>query len=276
MEAFLATDHINNTLAEVLIKLHNCPEIEGILTLGSTATQTLNPSSDLDICIIWNGIIVPPWLVLTRVEGRLAEFYFVPVADFEALTSPTNASVHTDSRQALFLRWLLRGTLVFDRNDTLARLKTTLEAGYHIELWSESELYRQWFRLNYNLKETSRLIFSPDPAVLFSIDLRLLYGLSDLILNYFRFRGIPWSGEKEAVRFLMKNDAPFLDMFQTCLVEQNRHKKLEYYAELTARCVAPYSTVLPANFTMVELENNQNWAIPDVLAGLEFWQKLLT
>jgi predicted nucleotidyltransferase len=58
MNAFLATNHTKITLAEILLKLQNSPEIEGIVTLGSTAAQTLNPSSDLDICVIWNGLTV--------------------------------------------------------------------------------------------------------------------------------------------------------------------------------------------------------------------------
>mgnify|MGYP001040812484 FL=1 len=42
---------------------------------------------------------------------------------------------------------------------------------------------------------------SSDPIYLEAFDLRLLYQLSDLMVDYFAVRGLPYQGEKTAIRY---------------------------------------------------------------------------
>ena len=101
------------------------------------------------------------------------------------------------------------------------------------------EAYDTWRHIGYAVVHMNRYFASPDPVSQIAVDLRLLYGLSDLMVGYFTVRRVPWRGEKAAIRYWREHDVDFLDRFRACLAERDRASKVACYEELAHRALAP-------------------------------------
>lgn len=266
------------SFSEILGRLAAQPQVNGIIVMGSGGRGALTPSSDLDICVVLAARPVPIWLALTTVEKRVAEFYFVLAAEFQHLSQKASFSFAAHSRESLLASWLLSGQLWFDRTSELGKLRQRLEE-VHPEFQPDSDehLYNQWFRVNYNLRESGRLLNSTDPIVLNTFDLRLmLYGLSDIWYNYFALRKIRWQGDKEAVRYVSQHDPEFLGLVQNFLSVAERSKRFELYRQLAAVATEPLGGLWSENSTAVQLEANASeWSNEQINQAFDFWEELL-
>jgi predicted nucleotidyltransferase len=264
------------TLEQVLERLKRRGEVEGIVLIGSTGTGRIEPSSDYDLFIVLSSCPVPVWQVITLVDGRVAEAYFQPAEELARLVEERSQPAHTDSRCALYTRWLLSGRIEFDRSGLLADAREKLRAEHRITMWTENELYSQWFKINYNLYETRRLFLSGDPAVLTTIDLRLLFSLHDVWVNYFRFRALPWMGDKESIRYLETRDPDFLNVMREALAQTDRARKFALYEELCRLATAPIGGLWPAGSTGAQLDPAKDWDTGMVKGALDFWNGLVS
>ena len=103
-------------------------------------------------------------------------------------------------------------------------------------------------------------------------DLRIgLYGASDLLFNYFAIRRLEWSGEKNAVRYLMEYDPDYLDLFLEFIRVGDRDRKVALYVELAALTVAPVGDLWPEGVTVLAIEPQAT--SPERLAN--FWEELV-
>ena len=185
---------VTTTLDEVIARLAAHEAVDGILTMGSTGGDRLTPESDYDLFVILAEMPAPIWQVVTRVVGRLTEVYFAPVAALERLVVEGEA-VPADTIKATQLGWLRTGRIVFDRAGRLERARR--RAGERrVAAVRERDAYAAWYKINYNVRQTRRIVASRDPIYLAAVDFRLLYGLAELLPAYFQLRREPWPGEK--------------------------------------------------------------------------------
>lgn len=262
-------------LTTLLEQLSAAEQVAGIILMGSGSRNALTPSSDWDICVALSARPVPLWLTLTRVENRVAEFYFVLTEEFAAIEQTSEFAPRT--RAALLASWLLSGKIWFDRTGQLGQLRQKLTEGQLVfQPDSDERLYSLWFRINYNLRESARLLASSEAAVGTMFDLRLMiYGLSDIWYGYFTLRKLRWQGEKAAVAYLTEHDPEFLEQINKFLAEPDRTERFRLYKSLAARATEPIGGLWPENHTAVEMDFSGSWQLENIEQGLTFWEQLV-
>ncbi|MCJ7548168.1 MAG: hypothetical protein MUQ30_00615 [Anaerolineae bacterium] len=260
------------TLDEVIARLSQRKTVEGVLTIGTTSGDKLTPASDYDLVIVLSEL--PEGLELygvTYIDNRLTDLLFVTGAQLDeirALEAPIDSWVWLGR----IVAWFEAGHIVFDRDGRLQQIQNQVRA--QPALKPLDKVGRAgWWRVNYNLAQTLRLLASDDPVYLIAAELRMaLYGPPDLLFNYFDIRNLTWHGDKEAVRYLMAHDPVYLAQFQALISESDPATKAALYKELTARTVAPVGNVWAQGITALAVAQGSD---PESQReALNFWDAL--
>lgn len=262
-------------LDEVVARLSRRAAVDGLFAIGSTGTEGLNPTSDYDLLVVLTESPASARIGLTTLEGRLADIVVATVTEMEQVLA-LDAPVPVESWLGVLLRWLQQGQVLFDRGGRLQRAQQKARGGEWLLPASKRDLYQAWFHINYNLQQNRRMLASDDPVYLVALDLRLLYSLFEVWLNYFRFRGLFWEGEKKAVRFLQAHDPTFLDQFRACLDERDRTRKMQQYEALAARATAPVGGLWPDATTAFQIPDEAEVQPEQMQEVLVYWQHLMT
>jgi hypothetical protein len=108
-----------------------------------------------------------------------------------------------------------------------------------------------------------------------AVDLRLLYGLDDLKVDYFAMRRLPYRGEKAAVRYWTQHDPAYLQLFQTTMAAADRAHKVALYCQLAALTLGPVGGLMPEDATSVTLEPSRSDTSEAVEESLRLWSTLV-
>jgi hypothetical protein len=258
------TEHLS--LSAVIERLAARPEVEGLLTIGSTGPAAVTPASDYDLVVVLNSMPVPLHVALTYIDERLTDIIFVLAAELEGEAGQWGLSqLH---------RWLRGGHIVFDRAGRLAAAQTTAQATPEAAI-TDQEQYAAWFSANYNLQQTRRMLASDDLAYQIAVDLRLLFSLHDVWRHYFVARHLQLAGEKAQTNYLLAHDPAFLLAFQGCLQATDRLSKFQRYELLAAQALAPLGGRWPADVTAIMPDPDAPWSTDAPVIGLMFWQTLI-
>jgi hypothetical protein len=221
----------------------------------------------------------PLYMVLTTIEGRLAEVYFtttVAIGQIQALDRPT----YGDTDETVAILWLQTGRIAFDRSGRLDRLRRKVQADPWPDMARANEImtvdiYAYWWKINYNLRQTRRMLASDDPVYLMAVDIRLLYSLPEVLVGYERARRMPWRGEKELIRYLQQHDQAFLDLFRRCIAEPDRARKVDLYERAAALALAPIGGLWPPDATAVQIHTDSAFQPTQIEHALMFWRSLI-
>lgn len=266
------------TLDAFAARLATRAAVDGILFMGSTGSGTLNAASDYDVLLILADDPAAPRMVVTWVDGHFTEIYCTPITALaRIIAKPT--TWRDGSNEGAVIRWLRDGRIVHDRAGRLAAAQAVARAAPLPAAASRERSYWAWGTLGYNVAQAKRYLASDDPVYREVVDLRLLYGLAEVMTAYFTVRGIPWRGEKEAIVYWTAHDPAYLAQFRACLVEADRARKVERYEELARLTLAPVGELWTRGTTMVGA--GTGWgAGPDALQGSiedtnAYWQALV-
>ncbi len=274
MHPTLPTPTNDLPLAGVIARLARHDAVDGVLLIGSTGRELLNPASDYDLILVLNRAPLPLRVALTYIDGRLADIIFVDAAELAAFTGGPPPASSVVWGEAALARWLRGGTIAYDNTSQMAAAQAAARARPP-ELPGEGELFSAWFSINYNLRQNLRMVASGDETYLTALDIRLLYCLSDCWWHYFLLRGLSERGEKAQVRYLAAHDPTYLALFRQCLVEGDRDRRFALYRELAGLTVAPAGGLWADDATSVLPETGATWS-PDAPAqALAFWEELL-
>lgn len=266
-------------LTAVLGRLAAHPDVDGILLMGSTGTAALTPASDYDLLLVLAALPVPLRLVTTWVDGRLTEAYCTTTAALERIVAAP-APWPDASEEGVVLTWLQAGRIAHDRAGRLAgaqaaarHLPPPVPAG-------NREVYRAWRKIGYNVAQLTRYLASDDPLAPLVVETRLLYSLFEVLFHYFTVRRLPWRGEKQALRHLADHDPAYVSLLRQCLAEPDRRRKVDQYAELARRTLAPVGGPWEPGTTVVDLGPGYGASADAAPAGtpaeaLAFWRRLL-
>jgi hypothetical protein len=271
MPATIISENSALSFDELLARLSERELVEGVLVMGSAGSAALTPASDYDLLVVLSKEVQPLFLVVTAVEGRMAELYFATTAQIASL----GAGDPLEGYEATMAAWLRSGRIIFDRAGLLARAQRTAQADQRVKKAGPNERYNLWFGVNYNLRQTRRILTSDDPVYQMTVDLRLLYTLMDLFSGYFTLRGLPWQGEKQAIRHLAAHDPSYLELFQQCLAEPERTRKVKLYERLAQLTLAPVGALWPPEATAVQLAGEAAAQPQAVEEALAFWESLI-
>jgi predicted nucleotidyltransferase len=259
------TDRLS--LDQVVAALARSPAIEAVALIGSTVGD-LRPESDLDLLVVLGEDAPDLGVLLTRIGGRLADVVFVPSDALGRL----QRSPPIDEDATKLAHWLATGRVAHDRTGRATAIAQALrDRSPQPTAPAPADLYGLWFSANFNLLHTRRMLASGDDLYAEAIDVRFLYQLLDLFFGYFRARGLTANGEKEALRYLRAHDRPYLALFRACLHEPDRARRVELYAELVARTVAPIGPLWPPASTAVTVREASPGRVEE---ALRFWDGL--
>ncbi len=261
------------TLDQLIARLAAQPVVDGVLLMGSTAT-TPTPDSDYDLLLVVNELPTPTHLVVTMVDDRFAEVYVQTTAQIDALIK-SDQPISTHSFDGALVTWFQTGRIAFDRAGQLQRVQEQLRLNPRLVPPGDNEIYRTWFRINYNVTQTHRMLHAADPWYHQAVDFRLLYSLPEVVIGYLKVRGLPWHGEKWALRFLHTNVPHFLDLFQRCIATTDRAAKFVLYEQMAAHALEPVGGMWPSSATAVDFADDASAQPGNIAAALQWWQQLV-
>jgi hypothetical protein len=264
------------TLEEVIIQLMKHEEVDGIVILGSASKDTFTPASDYDLFLSLSHMPAPLSVALTWIDHRLTDLMFLSTTFLDQFLSEETFILSTDSYEGSILNRLSTAPIAFDRHGQLKRVQQLLRTTRRITTPPEGDIYSTWFSLNYNLLQTKRMLTSDDPIYSMAIDFRLLYTLADLWTAYFRIRHMPWSGEKESIRYFQQHDPDYLIFFERCLHEQDLTKKVQMYEDLVRLTLAPLGKQWQREVTAFSFTPGTIIKPETLDRAHTFWQHLVT
>lgn len=264
-----------DTLEELLARLRRSQAVDAVAIIGSAAEGNLNATSDYDLLIVLKE---PPLTLaggVTYLDGRLTDIVFAVPEDIERLNAAAAEEISMYGIQGSIVRWMPTARIEFDSSGGLSRLQEKAKAGMQLRPLDKGEIYSRYDRAGYNLAHTKRMLASGDPVQQTAIDMRLLYQLADLMVDYFQVRGLPWQGEKKAVSYWKSQDPDYLSLFVKCLDERDRARKVSLYDELAQVTMAPVGVLWTTGDTRFRLESDAEATSQKRAAAEAFWQSLL-
>ena len=213
--------------------------VDGLLFLGSTGQSTLNAFSDRDLLIVLNERDPSITNGTVFCDDILVDLVIVTRKQIEDLIITEPGSISLSDSRASFFNWVLSGIIVLDRCGCLVLLRDTLRRNKSMPKLTEGEAVSRSDHTIYNLAQTQRMSGSPDPFYQQAVDLKMLRQLSDLMVDYFNLRGLPWRGEKEAIRHWKSLDPGYIDLFMRCYWERCQAQRVRLYAELVKATIEP-------------------------------------
>jgi hypothetical protein len=168
--------------------------------------------------------------------------------------------------------WIESGQVLFDRNGRLAMLRNALGSIEWRQPPEDAAVYAAWYRTQYDLVQTQRLISAEDEVSWMKADLRLLRMLAELWERYFLVRRLPAQTEKGRIRWMKANDESFLASFQGCLGETERRTKFAQYVDLARHALEPCGGLWDEGATAVELDGGES---NEAGLALDVWESWL-
>ncbi|MEM7127297.1 MAG: hypothetical protein AAF702_13275 [Chloroflexota bacterium] len=272
-------ESISHTLRfdDLIARLQNSAFVDGLLSFGSRATDTISPISDYDLLILVNQIPVGIFQMMTHIDGRMADVVInrtSMVTELLAQVQPVPAT----SMEGYFLQKVKLGEILYDKTGLLTKAKQYIAESSKTAEWlnpvSDQARYASWFWPNVGLYHIRRMVQSNDPIYETAVDMMLMGGIGSICREYFQIRNLPWQGEKVAIRLLEKQDPGFLALFRECVDESDRRKKVDLYTQLVERAIAPIGPLFAPGITAVCLEDRSQQPAR-VEEALRFWEELL-
>jgi predicted nucleotidyltransferase len=261
------------TFAQVTKRLAHNERVEGLIVIGSASQDKLTPASDFDLVIVLTELPLPLHVGVTSIDQRLTDLIFLTTAQIKqilALTSP----VEGEAWLGRIVRWLQDGDIIFDRHTRLTQAQHKVKRGQWLTARDKTNGYGAWFRVNYNLAQSRRLLASEDAVYSTAADIRAaLYGPADLFFSYFSIRKLRWEGEKAAVRYLMANDPAYLVLFQKFIAEADRARKFQLYEKLAALTIAPVGALWDPDVSVMTFEGDVG--LESIAEATDFWDDLI-
>ncbi|MEK7477061.1 MAG: nucleotidyltransferase domain-containing protein [Candidatus Coatesbacteria bacterium] len=220
------------SLEDLLERLKASLRVKGIFTMGSTATG-LNPVSDLDLVVVLDRNPEGLMSVFTTVAGRFADIFAFDLDFMKGLTG--KAEVSATGFEGMVVEWLSKGRIEYDPEGVLLTLKEWIRSHQPRQVIADHEKRAGWSKINYNYLANTRFFRHGDALYRQALEVRLLYSVMDILLEYFDFRDVPWRGEKVAIRYLEEHDKPFLAAFQGYTDSRDLAGRMQHYEELFDR-----------------------------------------
>ena len=253
------------SLAEVTGRLAGHPAINALLYIGSTGRSHFNTHSDFDLLIVCSIQPLPAEYIITTIDGRFSDLILVNPKAVESLPG--------DGTSTALIHWLQSGTIAFDKSDLLAKAQTRLAGYSNAPDANTSHHLDHLIRINYNLRQNERMLKYEDPVYQDALEMRLLYGISEIVMAYFALRQLPWHGEKEAVRHLLRHDRRFLDMFQQTVRTITLGEKIRLYRKLAELALAPAGPLWPDEAS--HISRSVPISQSELLTGWDWWVQLI-
>src|SRR3989344_7053424 len=218
-----------NSLSKIIEKLKSSEDVDAVFITGSHGTKESRSYSDIDLVIILKENRKNLYSLFRWIDGVFADIYFFDLDDLKRIGDITEP--HEDSWDEVFLEWLKKSDINFDKSGTLSELKNKTKENGNV-LISTKVKNDVWQRINYNYVANKRYFESKDPLYLEALELRLLYSVLKIISGYLSLRDVAWRGEKAAVKYLKNNHLDFYNLFIKYSKSELLETRFELYSQM--------------------------------------------
>ena len=260
----------------VIESLKASPAVDGLMLIGSAAQDTLNAHSDRDLLVVLNHRPIQITNGTVFCDGVLVDLIIQTREEINKLARAEPGSISLSDSAASFFRWMPSGSIILDRGGCLARLRDRIAHDEAGPVFTEGESLSRADKALYNLAQTQRMSDSHDSLYQQAIDLRMLYQLADLMVDYFNLRGMAWAGEKEAIRYWQANDPGYLDLFMACYWESDRGERVRLYGELVRVTIEPAGFSWDGDGPMFRLSPPSLMTRENLLKAQDFWETMVS
>lgn len=268
------SDHLS--LEDAVTRLKASSRVDGIAEFGSRTTSQANVASDYDLLVLVRDLPTEVFQMVTTIGGRLADIVLVETKTADTLLA-TSQPPKAGSFEALFALKMRTARIMDDASGRLGRIRQLVTnpawAEHFAHRQSDAELYSAWFWNSFGLLHLERMSKSQDPAHLSAVDMMLTGCLPGTWRSYFAIRGIPWEGEKAAIRYWAQHDPGYSQAVRKCLEMNDRNERLTAYRELVEQTLRPIGKALKRGETAAILANSAN-NHADVQRVLRYWNSL--
>ncbi len=216
------------TLQAIIKNLEQNNDVDAVFLTGSLGNGEAKPYSDIDLIIVLKENKKELYSFYRWIDGAFADIFFFDLADLARMSTKSNDD--SNGIEGIFLDWLKKADIQFDKSGTLTALQKT-KAGTSFSV-STNEKRSFWQKINYNFVANKRYFESGDPLYHQALELRLLYSVMEVICGYLAFRNIPWRGEKDAVRNLSLRAHDFYVLFQKYLSAKSLGDRFGLYSKM--------------------------------------------
>lgn len=263
------------TLQEFIARLRRSNSVVAVAIIGSAGEGRTDIASDYDLLIILENPPIPLTGGVTFVEDRFTDMVFTTSEEVRRLSQVDHSQVNMNSPEGTLLRWMQTARIEFDKSGYLDQIQRKSRERLSLKPLDEGEIYSRFDKASYNLAHTRRMLTSDNPDYHLAIDMRLLYQMADLMVDYFLVRELPWQGEKNAVRYWKSHDPGYLDLFIKCINEKNRNRKVDLYHRLASETMAPVGVLWQAGETRLRLSPAAEMTGENIEAAKRFWRSIL-
>lgn len=222
------------SLQNLIEKLKNRDEIDGILLAGSQAREEHKGHSDIDLLVVLKENSEQIFSLLQFIDDKPADIFFSDIPSLKKIDE--QETIPSNTMEAVFLDWLSEGQIMFDKSKTLSDLKDKCSELKKKEAVPESEMRKFESLINHGYITNKRYFISKDPEYLRALEVKLLSDINNILVGYFEFRNIPWRGEKKMLKYLAENDRDFYDLFFSFIQDaKNVNEKFAIYEKLLTK-----------------------------------------
>lgn len=214
------------SLQATLDRLARAPNVDGVALFGSH-TATPNPVSDYDLLILVPELPMPIFQMLTHIDGCMADVVFVDTATADTVLGGTTPGTF----EWMFLQKMTTAHIRYDVSGRLERVQSFAQAN-PISPPATAAAYPLWFWHNHLLYHLKRMAQADDAVYRMAVDLMLMSGVSGLTRDLMQVRGVPWQGEKAALRYMQTTEPAYFNLLQAYLMETDRWQKIDLYGQL--------------------------------------------
>lgn len=250
----------------LLKNLKENEQIDAVFITGSSAIGSETKDSDIDLVIVLQENSTKLRSVYEVVDDTFADIFFFTTENVKDLLNQTE--VVANAMDGMFITWLQKSKVVFDKSNTTTKLKEKLA---DIKLIvSESDRFQGLQTVSYSYYHNHRYYRSGKSEYLAALEIRLCQSVLEILTTYFALRELPWRGEKYAVQTLTETSPALYKAWNEFLAATSIDERMKAY-EAMVKELLPNEVSLFDYQTPVVIGNN-----PDVDRKIleDEWNKL--
>ena len=218
------------TLEKLIQNLKNSGEIDAVLLVGSKASGEEKEYSDIDLAVIFKENKEKLFSLFQFIDNKPADIFFYDVTQLQKLLN--DEIIPANTMDGVLISWLENGNVLFDKSGTLTSFKDKYNDLKNKLQVPETEVSR-WDSLINSAYITNKRYFESNNSEYHDIlEIKLLQDLYNIFMGYFEFRNIPWTGEKQMLKYLKEKDTEFYNLYIFCLKSSSVQEKFYTYSSL--------------------------------------------
>lgn len=215
-------------LDKIIENLKSNNGVDAVFLTGSHGRKEQQAYSDIDLVIILKENQHELYSLYRWIDGVFADIFFFDLKDLERIE--TQKGKYENEMDPVFVTWLKKGDIKFDKSGTLTVLKYKTSNTEDVGL--EKVKRNLWQKINYNYVANKRYFESNDPLYHEALELRLLYSVIEVVCGFLEFRNNVWRGEKDAIKKLKNNHSDFYEIFKSYLNSSTLSDKFKFYEKM--------------------------------------------